>query len=139
MDTDSHLIAPVYLLSSTIECYSCDEVTIVHCIAASGVSEEDEPEEVGVRLRLLSNVEQIDNAILPKLGEMAPAYHTNRSMTQGRRVWMNHCVHCGAKQGDFYLHSEPDGPFFAYEGGGHVVRELLLENGAFSFEADYSL
>lgn len=139
MDTDQQLIAPIYLLSSTIECYACDEVTIVHCIAASGVTEEDEPDEVGVRLRLLSNVEQIDNAISAKLSEMAPPYHTNRSMTQGRRVWMNHCVHCGAKQGDFDLHSEPDGPFFAYEGGVHVVKELLLANGVFTFDADYSL
>jgi len=35
-----------------------------------------------------------------------------RSSTAGTRHWANSCQHCGVIQGDFYLYSVPDGPFF---------------------------
>lgn len=42
----------------------------------------------------------------------------HRSTSRSTRVrrftqWANACVHCGVLQGAFFLHAEPDGPFFA--------------------------
>jgi hypothetical protein len=34
------------------------------------------------------------------------------SKTTESRYWANVCEHCGALQGDMFLHNEPDGPFF---------------------------
>ena len=139
MDTDSRLLAPIHLLSSTISCYRCDEVTTVYCVAATGLSDEDVPADLDPsagHLIRLSNVEELDRAIVDKLGVLAPAYRVDRSATQGRHVWMNHCLHCGAKQGDFFLHNEPDGPFFAYDGGGQVVREQVFATGSFTYCSD---
>lgn len=35
------------------------------------------------------------------------------SKTAGNKYWVNSCPHCESIQGDFFLYSEPDGPFFA--------------------------
>lgn len=37
------------------------------------------------------------------------------SNTQGESYWANCCPYCDAIQGDFYLYSKPDGPFFSLE------------------------
>jgi len=37
------------------------------------------------------------------------------SKTVEEKYWINTCPYCNANQGDFYLYSEPDGPFFAFE------------------------
>jgi hypothetical protein len=35
------------------------------------------------------------------------------SHTTGLWAYANCCISCGVLQGDFFLHHEPDGPFFA--------------------------
>lgn len=42
-----------------------------------------------------------------------PCYRLAFSRTTQAWAFSNVCVSCGALQGDFFLHSEPDGPFFA--------------------------
>lgn len=38
-----------------------------------------------------------------------------RSKPADTRYWMNTCARCGAPQGDFFLYSEPDGPFWGLD------------------------
>lgn len=38
-------------------------------------------------------------------------YRQNRSKAADCSYWMNHCEHCGMKQGDFELYNEPGGAF----------------------------
>jgi hypothetical protein len=54
---------------------------------------------------------------------------------------MNHCRDCGAKMGDFHLHSEPGGPFFCITSSDwNRIRQHLLErDGAYDFDGSYSL
>ena len=112
------LIAPIFLLSGRTDCYRCSKSTRVFGVAATAVRDDGDPMlggEEGDSLNRISEVENLDARIVDRLAERAPLYRLDYSMTQRARVWMNHCEHCGAKQGDHYLHSEPDGPFFAYD------------------------
>ena len=50
--------------------------------------------------------------LVKALQELAPNYVPTYSGTLGETTWANTCVHCQTLQGAFYMHSEPDGPFF---------------------------
>lgn len=43
---------------------------------------------------------------------VASNFRPEFSRTTRKTTWSNVCVHCGALQGAFFLHSDPDGPFF---------------------------
>lgn len=57
-------------------------------------------------------IEHVSPAAAHRLSIAAPLFHPDYSRAAEARYWMNHCEHCGAKIGDFNLHSEPDGAFF---------------------------
>lgn len=44
-----------------------------------------------------------------------PLWHRSYSATVKDEYYMNHCEKCGAKQGDYYIHMEPDGNFFFFQ------------------------
>ena len=48
----------------------------------------------------------------PKLKPYPKTIQFRFSGTAGSKYWVNTCPYCEAIQGDFFLHSEPDGPFF---------------------------
>lgn len=60
----------------------------------------------------ITGVEAVDAALRQAL-EPFPYFKRVYSRTQQRWLMGNCCVYCDALQGDFFLHSEPDGPFFA--------------------------
>jgi hypothetical protein len=41
-----------------------------------------------------------------------PTVRLTYSATAQGEYWANCCAKCGAIQGDWFLHAEPDGPFF---------------------------
>ena len=43
-----------------------------------------------------------------------------RSKMAGGEYWGNVCAYCGILQGDFFLHSEPEGPFFGFSCGENI-------------------
>ena len=47
-----------------------------------------------------------------KIRRFTESFKLAYSKTAGARYFMNHCQHCGAKLGDFFMHSEPGGAFF---------------------------
>ena len=53
---------------------------------------------------MISNLEKVDERIGQYLAEFAPNHRMDFSKTQSAKVYMNHCQHCGAKLGDFFLH-----------------------------------
>ena len=48
----------------------------------------------------------------PKIKPIPQTIQYRSSKTVGDSYWVNTCPYCHAIQGDFYLFSEPDGPFF---------------------------
>ncbi|MBL8151643.1 MAG: hypothetical protein JNN15_17085, partial [Blastocatellia bacterium] len=49
------------------------------------------------------------------------------SKTVGDKYWVNTCPYCESIQGDFFLYSEPDGPFFTVD---------LEEDSSVAFDRD---
>ena len=57
-------------------------------------------------------VTDLSSSVVHTLERITPTYHRDGSKTADGTYWMNHCEHCGAKLGDFYLHDEPGDGFF---------------------------
>ena len=61
---------------------------------------------------LVSEVEQLPEAVLQFVRKRFPSFQLRYSQTLGSRYYANTCPKCGVISGDFYLHSEPGAPFF---------------------------
>ncbi len=146
------LIAPLYLKNSIERCYSCSEFSHVYCLAATQIKtieyDDDDPNQKHTSLinnenHLVDvlNLTSIHNDLLFFIKAKAPNYFPDFSKTQGRRVWINHCEHCNAKLGDFYMHCEPGGAFYptSDQEKSLIDKELLFSQGEFVFSGDFSL
>ena len=138
------MVAPILLLQAWSNCWKCKGRSPVFCLACSDVRDtrDDRPDEsYDGDLLLISDVTTVDERILRHLRRRAPDYRPDWSATKGSRCWMNHCRDCGAKMGDFHLHSEPGGPFFCITSSDwNRIRQHLLErDGAYDFDGSYSL
>lgn len=111
------LHAPVVVRSSMTSCWKCHQRTPVHAIVAREVHDPADgpyhPSEDACR----SFVYDIAAAHMPSpmaaaLSVLAPTYRPTWSQSLGETVWANRCTHCDALQGAWFLHSEPNGPFF---------------------------
>lgn len=82
----------------------------------------------------LVEVVTLPSQVSKRLQELAPGYRLDHSRTAGLIYWLNHCT-CGAKLGDHFLHSEPDGPFFGEETQG---LEIWVVTEPIAIESSYS-
>ena len=110
------LHGPVQLATTTAKCWKCHRPTPVHALLAADV-EEFAPGEESMRIEQPSLVYEISEDALPPevmgaVAKAAPNFKPLFSRTVGETSWANACVHCGLLQGAFFLHNEPDGPFF---------------------------
>lgn len=136
------LHGPVELASSETECWKCHKVTPVLALLAADVEEfvaGEEPE----RNEAPSFVYDLDEDALPpevqaSLGAAAPNYKPVYSRTLDETTWASICVHCGSLQGAFFMHSEPDGPFFGGPEEFKGQRALLSADGFDVDGASYS-
>lgn len=55
------------------------------------------------------------NNSAPKVNPPPRTVQYRFSKTVGDKYWVNTCPYCQSIQGDFFLYSEPDGPFFALD------------------------
>lgn len=134
-DERSYTHAPIDVVTAKTECWKCKKETAVSCLTAADF--EEEGILVGHSVRL-TNVAVIDKTILVPFQQINARIQRVHSGTAGMDYYANHCEHCGALQGDYYLHMEPDGPFFAgqYSDDATVIR--IAERGRFAIEAGYS-
>ncbi len=110
------LHGPLRLASAKVECWKCNGPTTVFAIAAADVTDPnfEDYEEQDNGGSFISDIGEDDMpAVLAEpLAGLAPNYRPTYSHTMGATSWANVCEHCGSLQGAFYLHAEPDGPFF---------------------------
>jgi hypothetical protein len=136
------LHGPIELASAETKCWKCHALTPVHAFQAAVVEEfltDDEP----MRTEAASFVYDLDEHALPPnvrqaLELAALNFRPTYSRTTDETSWASVCTHCGALQGSFFMHSEPDGPFF---GGpeAHKGRRALLSTEGFDVSsASYS-
>ncbi len=107
-----------YVVGTRAHCWRCRAVIEVICIyCAAGDICGDRYEDFTV-----SNITAVDEALRGQL-ERWPLFRFAYSKTAGGRYLANHCPHCRALQGDYFLHCEPSGAFFSLKGAppGSVV------------------
>lgn len=101
-------------LRSVTECYRCNTETYVYALGADAVYDEevgwlsgslDEPD-----LYMLTEIEELPSVLLSVLRQAMG--ENGLVFLKSAETYQNHCVHCGAVQGDFYLQAEPGGAFF---------------------------
>jgi len=103
----------VYLLSSSMECYACRKPGLVYALMllppfASSDAEDDWDEDECI----MRHIETMPSTVVEIVASRTSGkWRRTDSTTLQETYWMNHCEHCDAKQGDFYVHG-PDGAFW---------------------------
>ena len=123
------------VVQGTTTCYVCKARVPVVAIAAPPEARVDGDYPLGEHGWLgLSELESLPDAIMEEMRAWAPGFRADENFTAGIAYLMNHCG-CGAKLGDHYLHSEPDGPFFGMETAGlkaNIVDRALVVGASYS-------
>jgi DNA-directed RNA polymerase subunit N (RpoN/RPB10) len=134
------LHAPIYLLSTATNCWSCGRVTAVYAVAAARVDDDegtpcDDDEPV-----LLHRITELPVEITDAMAAHGGVLRLQASKTAGMAYLANQCS-CGALIGDHYLSSEPGGPFFPIDAAGvaAITATLLPCSGSFNACAEYSM
>jgi hypothetical protein len=96
-----------YVASAQTHCWKCRAEIEVLCIyCETGRVDGEAYEDFTV-----SNITALDDSLRQQL-ERWPSFRFGYSRSERKRYVANHCPHCGALQGDYYLHCEPTGAFF---------------------------
>lgn len=137
------LQGPIELATTTTGCWKCRRPTPVHSLVASNVREIEDG-EVAYETERPTFVCEIDADQLPPaiqgaVHRVAANFRPTRSRTTGETTWSNVCVHCGMLQGAFFMHSEPDGPFFGEPDDFDGQRVTVAEVGFFVDDASFSM
>lgn len=129
--------SPIFLITSTEDCWRCGIPQPVIALASCSVLEADQDDEDAETSGpvILSSISRMPDEIERYLTSRFPRCQMHRSRTAGYAYFTNFCE-CGANFGDFYLHNEPGGAFFPTsekEAEGMSVERLPFE-GTFEFE-----
>lgn len=117
-----------YVMESVSDCWGCSNLTRVFSFKLPEQHEEfeyyeDEDEDFALTSNLgewkchgyrgtVSNVDSLSPLVTKQIHHFTNKFKQAYSKTTGSRYLMNHCENCGAKLGDFFMHSEPGGAFF---------------------------
>ena len=110
------LHGPLQLGMAEANCWHCKRLTKIVAIIVADIEEfEDgvsvDAEEEAAYVYGVAE-DEMPEILANRLGVLAPNYRPIYSHTMDEITWANGCEHCGALQGAFFLHSEPDSPFF---------------------------
>ena len=97
---------PIHLVTGDWGCWRCGESMTVAAILCENVGSSD------VGPYILTNTVELPTTVIAFIQKRCPTYRLKYSRTVDRKYFANNCPKCGMISGDFYLHSEPGGPFF---------------------------
>lgn len=126
--------APVDLVMAETCCWKCKASTPVSSLRAQAATDCEGDTVEGVRI---TNAVELPQEWTKTIHDLNPNFRKAFSPTAAKSYLANHCNHCGALMGDFFLHMEPDGPFFggAVPEGATITR--LRESGEWDIESGY--
>ena len=109
-----------FIACSHTLCWKCQQQTKVFAFILPEEHQEyiyDDEDEEGYwsnyeAIGTMSNVLKLELSVWKRLQTFTKLYKPAYSKQAGGRYFMNHCEHCNATQGDFFMHSEPGGAFF---------------------------
>ena len=130
---DTNLRASKFLIAKADgACYKCHALNeFVAIIAPPGheVLDEDEGERKAIgEFSSLGWIRNINPDAAQAVQKLSPDWKYARSQTLEGSVYMNHCRACQAHQGDYFLHAEPDSPFFPDQVESNKIRLTELLN-----------
>jgi hypothetical protein len=106
----SRAVPPLYLLRAGACCPHCGEANNVYALAASGLYDAREEDDLFEGLFLLTYVEDLPARWRRPLMARCPRWRFDRE-GDGRPYLMNHCRRCGAQLPDRDIHGHPGTAF----------------------------
>jgi hypothetical protein len=97
---------PLFLASTTIECWRCGTDMPVACLIAPNI------EGLENEIYVLCYVTKLPGDVLNFINRYFPYYKLTFSGTAQSKYYANTCHKCGTLWGDWYLHCEPGIAFF---------------------------
>ena len=147
-----------FVLESATDCWKCSRLTRVFSFMLPEQHEQfeyaqDDEEDLALTSNpgcwvchgyrgTMSSLHGLSRPVINQLRLHTECYKPAYSKTAGITYYMNHCEHCAAKLGDFYMHSEPGGAFFPTsptEASGmilHEVNERFDANGGVGYTTE---
>lgn len=116
MSAKLRLKGPIQLACSHTDCWKCQRPTPVFAIEASdlkNLADGDPSRPLGKPVFVYDIAGNLPASLQAGLTAHAPNYRPTFSLTTGTTSWANQCIHCRSLQGGFFMHSEPDAPFFS--------------------------
>lgn len=110
-----------FIAVNSKQCYKCTEITTVIALASDDfyyLDYDDNDNEKWFQTQYFSFFHMpvyINTEVTSLLNKLFPQFKIGYSKALGGRYWANHCEHCGALQGDWHMHSEPNGAFYPLE------------------------
>ena len=102
---------PFELLSTSTDCYRCGKTSQIGAISVGRLKDMGEDEWYEEPF-ILMHMKFIPMALVPEIQKANKGFALKFSKQLGAKAWMNHCDHCNAHFGDFFLTAEPGGPFY---------------------------
>ena len=108
-DDRIQLDPPLHLIAGETTCWRCGApMPVVAILCENAGAEEEGP-------FILSNIAELPHELSTYVQRFYPNFRLTFSKTIGGKYFANNCPKCGVISGDFFLHSEPGGPFFPTE------------------------
>lgn len=145
--------APVWLLTSAERCYRCGQDTPVFALSAQMLVDFEHDDDGKIYYQhittrqhghiSLCNLEMLDVQVASLLKQLAPNFRLDYSKSQSKRAYMNHCQHCAAKLGDYFMHCELGGAFCPSNSNAREVLEqmktTLVDEGEYKLKGTFGL
>lgn len=108
------------------QCWKCHQSTEVFGIRIESGTDLVDGQQEQIDGAMLAFVEHLSGDHEAKIKDATDGrLYRDRSKTVDSSYLMNHCQHCGVKQGDYGLHQEPGAVF--YDQQGLVVMETIYD------------
>jgi hypothetical protein len=107
----SRAFPPLSLLRAGEVCPTCHHGTNVFALAASALYDAAQESTLDCPL-ILRDIESLPKRLLSLFTTCCPGWRLDRDDPDEPPYLMNHCLRCGSRLTDFYLHAEPGSAFF---------------------------
>lgn len=111
-DDHIRITPPLYIAHTITRCWRCGEHMPVVALIAPHVIAPNFQESEG-QVCTLSFIEELPETVLEFVQNRFPSFQFRHSKEGDSRYYANTCPKCSVIYGDWYLHDEPDGPFFS--------------------------
>ena len=121
-EPDINVCSSSYFIAQTTKlCWKCGEHTSVYGFILPaghetlGPDDEDDERDAWYQYdepTIVHYVADLLPAVALRIKAFSQHYRVDFSKATQSSYWMNHCEHCGMKQGDFEMYCEPQGAFF---------------------------